>query len=261
MRVPVCLLSACLVVLVAGTDVPAQEVAPPAAPAWFTESFEGTPPKGWGKMWGAWGEGLTTDEAGAPPGGGKYAFRQMWPEGQGAGGLGLSFARVPGMPAKLGTGSEFVMRYFLKYDADFDFGPTTGFKQIIVQSDSLIHDRLYICILGRAGNIGVIFQTTRDTTWLHANTGNGACTMPRGRWVEFVWYVRVSPESEKKGILRGWVDGKLRWNYENIATIQSGSYVSLTLNPTFNQAVRGPNQKRYWDLFAMGPATVPAEPK
>ena len=35
---------------------------------WFTESFEEAPPKGWGKIWGAWGENVTTDEAGTPPG-------------------------------------------------------------------------------------------------------------------------------------------------------------------------------------------------
>jgi hypothetical protein len=248
---------ACLVVLAVGTRGPAQDIAPPTAEPWFTDSFEGTPPKGWGKMWGAWGDGITTDEAGAPPGGGKYAYRQWWADRKGAGVLGLSFARVPGMPAKFGTGSEFVMHYFLKYDPDFDFGPTTGFKQVIVQSDSLIHDRLYICILGRGGDLRLIFQTTKDTQWLRANVNGGPFAMPKGKWVEFTWHVRVSPESEKKGVLHGWVDGKLRWNYENIATIQAGSYVSLTVNPTFNQAVRGPHQKRYWDLFWMGPAAEP----
>jgi len=249
------LTAACVILLVVGADGLPQDIAPPSAAPWFTESFEGTPPRGWDRLWGASGDGLTTDEAGAPPGGGKYAYRQWWDEGRSAGGLGLSFGKVPGMPAKFGAGSEFVMRYFVKYDADFDFGPTTGFKQIIVQSDSLIHDRLYICILGRGGDVGVIFQTTKDTSWLRANVHGGPYAMPKGQWVEFVWHVKVSPESEKKGVLRGWVDGKLRWNYGDIATIQAGSYTSLTLNPTFSQAVRGPKQRRYWDLFRMGPAT------
>jgi hypothetical protein len=61
--------------------------------------------------------------------------------------------------------------------------------------------------------------------------------MPKGTWGEFQWHVKVSPESEKKGMLRGWVDGKLRWSYENIATIQSGSYASLSIHPTFNQRI------------------------
>jgi hypothetical protein len=48
------------------------------------------------------------------------------------------------------------------------------------------------------------------------------------------------------------VAGKLRWSYEKIATIQSGSYVSLSINPTFNQQIEGPRQRRYWDLISMG---------
>jgi hypothetical protein len=76
--------------------------------------------------------------------------------------------------------------------------------------------------------------------------------MPKGRWVEFQWYVRVSPEAEKNGAVKGWVDGQLRWSYEKIATIQSGSYVSLSINPTFNQKIEGPRQRRYWDLISMG---------
>ena len=66
------------------------------------------------------------------------------------------------------------------------------------------------------------------------------------------WHLKVSPESEKNGAVKGWVDGKLRWRYENIATIQSGSYVSLSINPTFNQQIEGPRQRRYWDLISMG---------
>lgn len=245
----------CLAILGLTTPAPAQEGPPPAEAPWFTESFEGTPPRGWGEIWGAWGENVTTDEAGTPPGGGRYAYRQIWHEGQGWSGLNLGFGKVKGMPAKFGAGSEFVLRYFLKYDPDFDFGASTGFKQIIVQSDSLVHDRLYFCIVGKQAHLGLTFQTTKDTGWLNANVNGGPYAMPKGQWVAFVWHVKVSPESERKGILRGWVDGELRWNYENIATIQSGSYVSLSINPTFNQKIEGPNQKRYWDLFSMGPAT------
>ncbi|KPJ52916.1 MAG: hypothetical protein AMS16_05800, partial [Planctomycetes bacterium DG_58] len=123
----------CLVIAVLTANPPSEEIKPPSEVPWFTESFEGTPPKGWGKIWGAWGENMTTDEAGTPPGGGRYAYRQIWHEGKGWSGLNLAFGKVKGMPAKFGAGSEFTMRYFLKYDADFDFGSSTGFKQIIIQ--------------------------------------------------------------------------------------------------------------------------------
>jgi parallel beta-helix repeat protein len=239
----------------------AQGAAGAQAAPWLVESFEGTPPKGWSGDWSAWGDNVTTDEAGAPPGGGKCAYRQIWNEGKGWSGLGLDFGKVKGMPAKLGAGSEFYMRYFLKYDGNFDFGSSTGFKQIIIQSDSIVHDRLYFCITGKEANLGLFFQYVTGATWMHANANGGPYAMPKGRWVEFEWYVKVSPESEKKGVVKGWVDGVLRWDYKDIATIKSGSYVSLSINPTFNQAIEGPSQKRYWDLFSLGPARMGGAPE
>ncbi len=223
---------------------------------WLVESFEGNGPKGWGPMWGSFGGNITTDEAGAAPAGGRNSYRQMWNEGKGWSGLSLKFAKVKGMPAKLGDGSEFYMRYYLKYDKHFDFGSSTGFKQIIVQSDSVVHDRLYFCIHGKACHLSLFFQYVKGARWMNANVNGGPYSMPKGRWVEFEWYVKVSPESEKKGAVKGWVDGKLRWNYSDIATIKSGSYVSLSINPTFNQTIEGPQQRRYWDLFSMGPSRM-----
>jgi len=222
-----------------------------AAP-WFVESFEGQAPKGWGAIWSPWGENITTDEAQSPPGGGNHSYRQIWDQGKGWSGLNLEFKKVPRMPEKFGTGSEFYLRYFLRYDADFDFPESTGFKQIIIQSDSSVHDRLYFCLLGKDARLALLFQTVKGSPWYHANVNGGPFAMPKGRWVEFQWYVRVSPEAEKNGAVKGWVDGKLRWSYEKIATIQSGSYVSLSINPTFNQKIEGPRQRRYWDLISMG---------
>jgi hypothetical protein len=230
----------------------AQDAGADSVKPWFVESFEGQPPKGWGNIWSAWGENITTDEVEPPPGGGKHSYRQIWDQGKGWSGLDLEFKRVPGMPAKFGPGSEFYLRYFLRYDPDFDFPDSTGFKQIIIQSDSIVHDRLYFCLVGKEARLGLFFQTVRGASWLHANVNGGPFAMPKGAWVEFQWHLKVSPESEKNGAVKGWVDGKLRWRYENIATIQSGSYVSLSINPTFNQQIEGPRQRRYWDLISMG---------
>jgi hypothetical protein len=230
----------------------AQDAAEDSAKPWFVESFEGQPPKGWGDIWSAWGENITTDEVEPPPGGGRHSYRQIWDQGQGWSGLNLEFKRVPGMPAKFGAGSAFYLRYFLRYDPDFDFPDSTGFKQIIIQSDSIVHDRLYFCLVGKEARLGLFFQTVRGASWLHANVNGGPFAMPKGTWVEFQWHLKVSPESEKNGAVKGWVDGKLRWRYENIATIQSGSYVSLSINPTFNQKIEGPRQRRYWDVISMG---------
>lgn len=230
----------------------AQDAGPNGAKPWFVESFEGQTSKGWGDIWSAWGENITTDEVEPPAGGGKYSYRQIWDQGKGWSGLHLEFRRVPGMPAKFGTGSEFYLRYFLRYDADFDFPDSSGFKQIIIQSDSIVHDRLYLCLLGKDARLALLFQTVKGSGWRHANVNGGPFAMPKGKWVEFQWRIKVSPESEKKGVVNGWADGKLRWSYENIATIQSGSYVSLSINPTFNQKIEGPRQRRYWDLISMG---------
>ena len=62
--------AACLAVFILTAGADAEDLKPPSAAPWFTESFEGTPPKGWGKFWGAWGANVTTDEAGTPPDGG-----------------------------------------------------------------------------------------------------------------------------------------------------------------------------------------------
>lgn len=234
----------------------AAEEAKPGTPPWFADSFEGTSPKGWSPVWFPWGDNITTDEAGTPPDGGKHAYRQIWNEGKGWSGLDLQFAKVPGMPAKLGTGSELYLRYVLKYDPEFTYSDSTGFKQIIIQSDSVVHDRLYLCLVGKDARLGLYFQTVTGAGWMMSNVNGPAFAMPKGRWVEFEWHLKVSPESEKKGTVKGWVDGQLRWDYKDIATIQKGSYVSLSINPTFNQAIEGPKQSRYWDLFSIGPGRM-----
>jgi len=163
----------------------AQDAKPDSAKPWFVESFEGEPPKGWGGIWSSWGENITTDEVESPPGGGKHSYRQIWHQGKGWSGLNLEFRMVPGMPAKFGAGSGFYLRYFLRYDPDFDFPDSTGFKQIIIQSDSIVHDRLYFCLVGKEARLALLFQTVRDSSWHHANVNGGPFSMPKGKWVEF----------------------------------------------------------------------------
>jgi hypothetical protein len=222
-----------------------------AVAPWFSDSFEGTPPQGWDDVWG-WGTGndVTTDEGGTPPGGGTYAYRQWWDSGgDGTVGLNLVFSSVTGMPAALNDGDEFHIAYWIKYDPNFDWGATTGFKQIIVQGNSRTDDRMYISIFN--GKLGIHFQVAGAAPILFSNVDVVNYVVPKGEWIKFEFHVRVSPETENAGFLKGWVNGQLRWDYSDIPTIESGGYVSLSLSWVFNQRIEGPDQKRYWDLFSI----------
>jgi hypothetical protein len=184
----------------------AQDAKRDSAQPWFVESFEGQPPKGWGGIWSAWGENITTDEVEPPPGGGKHSYRQIWDQGKGWSGLQLEFKRVPGMPAKFGAGSEFCLRYFLRYDAEFEFPDSTGFKQIIIQSDSIVHDRLYLCLVGKEAHLGLFFQTVRGASWIHANVNGGRFAMPKGKWSSSSGTSRSCPSPRRRGYCRaGWM--------------------------------------------------------
>jgi hypothetical protein len=226
----------------------------------FADSFEGTPPTGWNDLFFPFGnppqQHITTNEAGTPPGGGSYAYRQSWITNPGSGSTGslwLPFSEVPGMPATFGTGSEFRISYWQKYDANFDWGDTSGFKQFILYS-TVPDDSMYLCIYG--DRLGVLFQNTFPTqNWFYSNTNGDDYVIPKGEWVKFDWYVKVSPMSQKQGVLKGWVNDVLRWNYSGIATVNADSaqYNEISLNHTFNNTIYGANQKRYWDLFSIGP--------
>lgn len=92
-----------------------------------------------------------------------------------------------------------------------------------------------------------------------ANVNGGEYSMPSGEWIKFDWYVKVSPDTAagRQGILRGWINNVLRFDYHNIATIQAGSYkmINNILEPS-NVTVLGEKQERFWDLFRIGPGTM-----
>ena len=62
----------------------------------------------------------------------------------------------------------------------------------------------------------------------------------------------MSPKGTKAGVLRGWINNVLRWDYSNIATVEAGAYHRIRIDSTFNQTIYGAQQKRYWDLFSVG---------
>ncbi len=260
--------------------------------AWFSDSFEKTLPNGWKNEWApAWDleTVVNTGDEGIPaaPGGGSQAFRQWWngqnnrPTGgwSNAGGLVLDFGKVVGMPSKSGrladgaAADEMTFSYYCYYDPNFDWGQTTGLKQIIARNDqSTQPNQLYIGMHYGAGTYNILFQHTSDTSFLHSNVNGPSFDMPKGEWVHFEWCIKVSPQVVPDGSggwtpnpnidgnIKGWVNGKLRWDYSDIATIERGNYVSMNLNPTFNpnpgrkpRPPDGPNQKRYWDQFSIGP--------
>ncbi|MFA5855901.1 MAG: hypothetical protein WC867_00960 [Candidatus Pacearchaeota archaeon] len=254
---------------------------------WFFDSFEGMLPKAWNSS--IWGEAWDNDSVinvnseidslgnsiGAALSGGNQSYRQWW-NGQNdigswstAGGLYSDFSRITQMPDKLGENDTFYLSYHIKYDPQFFWGDTTGLKQIIIQSNSRVDDRLYIGLGGwGAGYVEPFFQVADgNPRHLYSNINNINGTpyiMPLGIWVNFEWFVKISNETNKKGILYGWVNNELLWNYTDIATIESGEYVQMMINPTFNPPTYGERddnlsevpqnftQRRYWDNFYFG---------
>ena len=74
----------------------------------------------------------------------------------------------------------------------------------------------------------------------------------------FRWQIKVSVQANgdpRDGYLYGWVNGVKRWEHNNINTLSQGEYMEINLNSTFNSDINGSNQKRYWDLFSIGPGT------
>ena len=252
-----------------------------AADPWFSDSFEGPAPDGWKDQWALnWDEEtIVNNEAeGIPPspGGGAQSFRQWW-DGNNkiggwstAGGLSLYFSAVSAMPNKIGRledgapVDEFVVSYYTYYHPEFDWGSSSGFKQIIARNE-FGSQELYIVMHYSSGAYWMFFQHTTDTSVIYSNVNGPQFSMPKGEWVHFKWQIKVSPQKipdgsggwkdnpNIDGTVKGWVNGELRWDYKDIATIERGNYTDLSLNPTFNNRIDGPNQRRYWDQFSIGP--------
>jgi len=223
------------------------------AEVWLEDSFEGTPPKGWAvPPWFEYGETshhCTTNEI-APPEG-SYCYRQSWLTSGESGALNLPFSYVAAIPDQLGAGTDFYLSYYLRYDAAFDWSSdTTGLKHIILQSNSETDDRAYIGLFynNTGAKVRVAFQLVAG---YYSNVNGEQYRMPKGEWVKFDWYIKVSPITQNQGILKGWVNGVLRWDYSNIATIKAGGYDHLYIDRTWDNATYGPNQKRYWDLISI----------
>jgi hypothetical protein len=238
------------------------------AAAWFEDSFEGTAPNGWKAEWNSTLAGsprhITTSEAGTPAGGGTYAYRQDYFDEPGnPGELGLYFSNVPGMPATIGNGGSFYVSYYLKYDTNFDWGTTSGFKQIIAQTSdngSDIRNIFYHVILGSnpvaPGNSVAYFQYTGNPAWPCNVNPDDYYNMPKGEWVKFEWLIGVSTSADANGYLKGWINGTLRYSRTNVITLTTGEYYMVLIAQTFNEDIGGPNQKRYYDKFVIGPGSM-----
>lgn len=249
------------------------------ASASFTDSFQGPLPNGWRNEWESAfdvNSVVNVHDEGIPsaPGGGTQVYRQWW-DGTNetgswstAGGLYLGFDQVNGLADRIGriadgaTSDRMTFEYSTYYDANFDWGNSSGVKQLIFRNEANSPE-LYICLQWTRGVYWILFQQTTDTGVLVSNVNGPAFEMPKGEWVNFKWEIKVSPQfipdgnggwipnPNIDGSVKGYINGELRWNYENIATIHKGTYTSLTINPTFNGRIDGPNQKRYWDNFSI----------
>lgn len=152
----------------------------------------------------------------------------------------------------MGDGEEFVISFWMKYDAQFDWGTTSGFKHFIIESNSGSSDRMYLVIYN--DQLAVLFQGTSQG-YFYCNQP-GRYTPPLGEWVKYDWYVKVSPEGTNQGVIRAWANNQLIMEHTGIATIGSGAYTHIWFDNTFNEEIQGPNQNRYWDNIRIGPGTM-----
>jgi len=248
--------------------------------AWFSDSFEdaslgGDLPQGWSGDWDGGAVVNGNAEGIGPLPDGSQAYRQFW-NGSLDGGLIQNFSDVPGMPNKIGrledgaAVNEFSLSYSTYYHPNFDWGNTSGLKQIIIRNDQATEkNQFYINLRHTEGFYNIRIQHV-DTSHLYSNVNGPAYTMPKGEWVHFKWEIKVSPEvipdggggwipnPNINGSVKGYVNDVLRWDYSDIATIEKGSYATININNTFNPNVggtphpNGPDQKRYWDSFSVG---------
>jgi len=258
----------------------------------FTDSFERTAPNGWDPKWrstsllsasGLRSASITTSEAGVPPapGADTNSYRQWWEKGK-AGPQVLIYNMPSGSTDE---GDVFEFEYWLKYDENFD-NNDSAVKNIIMRNN-FNSNELYIHTWTYGpfgdGRMTINFQQTTDTgtagkSFLSSNVNGGVYKVPTGsdpgagEWNHYRWQIKVSTQcpnppcnnnnyAPPTGYAYGWVNGVKRWDYgpdgpqqKPIHTIYTGTYREINLNSTFNNPSKtGPNQKRYWDLFKIGP--------
>lgn len=240
---------------------------------WVDDSFEAGDPDGWDDAWNHTGSprvGANTVAAsaagGAPTGGGSHVYEQSWQNTTYPDWLRY----FPDQP--IADGQVIVLDYYSKYHANFDPGEQDIVKSIIMQSTSHTDDRIYINS-HHFGSVGIQLQglgsgVSWDEMHRHSNMGGGTYVMPHGQWVHYRWEIKLAGKNgplNGTGYIHGWINGTQRWNHNNLSTHGSGSINQIMLNTTINGAVTptGPNQKRWWDLFKIGPgggSTPPPPP-
>ena len=179
------------------------------------------------------------------------------------GALGLEFGAGKQVPQTIGEGQDISISYWLKYHPDFDHGSPTGSKHwMMASTENSSVDRVYHNIIGDNGRMRILFQAVHGNHYANVNGipgGDQNYYMPVGEWVKFDWYIKVSPDTEggRQGVLKGWVNNELRWDYSEIATIRSGAYQSFLYWAQFASGPpRGENQERYLDSFRIGPGAM-----
>lgn len=227
----------------------------------FSDSFEGTPPQGWG-AWSGFAQApeyyglFTTDEVAPPTGGGNYVLCQHWNTSDPLG--GQTDWPYFNFPDALVYGDIVEVEYYLRLHANFSNNGTIV-KNMVWRAGN--NNEFYVDSHDEfTGAMFATFQQTTDqgvTFRMYPNINGGDYIMPNGEWVHFRWQVKVSNQAvpdPHDGYLYGWVNGVKRWEYEGIYTINQASdqYSQINLNSTFNNPIlEGDDQKRYWDLFAI----------
>ena len=235
----------------------------------LSEDFEGTAPTGWSDEWDIacpmdCVTSITTSEEGTPDGGGTYAWRQHWAVNKD----NPDYLTWTFPDEGFSEGDVFEFEYYLKYHANFttDISPPNGagvaIKQHIIKGGNQVGEfYIHTWTYGwrTDGRLSVNFQQAGDAPNHRASNINGDnYIMPKGTWVHFRWRIKVAEGHDQtdptNGFLRGWVDGELRWTYDNIATCFETTYAGgqMNFNSTFNNGhIKGPDQRRYWDNFKL----------
>ena len=255
---------------------------PVVAGTWDIEDdFGAGNPSGWDSSY--WGSPvlqggsppLETVAVASPPGTPLNGLEQYW---------NSAYSQDPGVLSKdisaAGEGSILEWDFWLKYDANFDFsasGNESGYnhKGMIISNTSSSNpdyapSQLYfMCYDSWAPyTCGMYLQNMTNgfnaTDWesqganenggnirAYSNTNGNLFTITPGTWYHFEFSICLADENlgVKSGYLHGYIDGVLRYNYNNVYTWRGGNWNRMSMFNANTKAVFGANQKRWWYDF------------
>lgn len=192
-------------------------------------------------------------ESGAGLGGGR-AIRFDWPASSA---LTLSECRDDGIVlekafADAGSApSELYLSFWVRYEPGFVWDwdarePCRGDAKKIWFFWEATGGPRWILVMESQNELRTGFDGVQDPL-LTQNLGSRVTreTIADGEWHRFTFHIRQGSETDARdGFIRGWIDGRLRWEYFGLASGSSGGFYLFKAPATFNHG--SPVEQSEW---------------